>query len=123
MRVVNKAGSGPPSPPLRIRPALSDVTSVTSDGARVSMDVEPPDFAPTVYDAVLFRDGVPVRRETLSPAPTLSLAVPGPLPRGAAYAVSVRGRAGRSAGPVVTAPVVPAAPAVASVVCACPGTR
>ncbi|MCX4695671.1 hypothetical protein [Streptomyces sp. NBC_01408] len=117
VQAVNKAGSGPPSPPLRIRLTLPGVTSVTSDGTTVSIDVEPPDFAPTAYDAVLFRDGVPVRRETLSPAPTLSLAVPGPLPRGAAYAVSVRGRAGRSAGPAVTAPVVPAAPAVASVVC------
>ncbi|MFF4422408.1 hypothetical protein ACFY04_16770 [Streptomyces sp. NPDC001549] len=117
VQAVDKAGSGPPSPPLRIRLTLPDVTSAASDGATVSMEVEPPDFAPTAYDAVLFRDGVPVRRETLSPAPTLSLAVPEPLPRGAAYAVSVRGRAGRSAGPAVTAPVVPAAPAVASVVC------
>ncbi|MFE2553761.1 hypothetical protein ACFXGI_35370 [Streptomyces sp. NPDC059355] len=88
---------------------------MTSDGATVSVDVVAPDFAPTAYDAVLIRDGVPVRRETLSPTPTL--AVPEALPRGAAYVVSVRRRAGRSVGPAVTAPVVKATPTVASVVC------
>ncbi|MFF1496035.1 hypothetical protein [Streptomyces sp. NPDC058304] len=117
VQAVNKAGSGPPSAPLQIRRTPPGVTRVTSDAATVSIDVVPPDFAPTAYDAVLFRDGVPVRRETVSPAPTLSLAVPEPLPRGAAYAVSVRGRVGRSVGPTVTAPVVPATPTVASVVC------
>ncbi|MGW0883143.1 hypothetical protein [Streptomyces sp. NPDC002671] len=117
VQAVNNAGSGPPSAPLQIRLTAPGVTRVTSDAATVSIDVVPPDFAPTAYDAVLFRDGVPVRRETLGPAPTLSLTVPEPLPRGAAYAVSVRGRAGRSAGPTVTAPVVAATPTVASVVC------
>ncbi|TDU74842.1 hypothetical protein [Streptomyces sp. KS 21] len=117
VQAVNKAGSGPPSAPLQIRRTPPGVTQVTSDAATVSIHVVPPGFAPTAYDAVLFRDGVPVSRETVSPTSTLSLAVPEPLPRGAAYAVSVRGRVGRSIGPTVTAPVVPTVPAVASVVC------
>lgn len=117
VQAVTEAGSGPPSAPLRLRLTSPGVTQVRSDGAAVLIDVVPPDVTPTAYDAVLFRDGVPVRRETVDPAPTLALAVPEPPPRGAAYAVSVRGRAGRSAGPTVTAPVVPGTPTVASVVC------
>ncbi|MGW6916642.1 hypothetical protein ACWGB8_22875 [Kitasatospora sp. NPDC054939] len=117
VQAVGRAGSGPASASLPILLTAPAVTTVTSDGATVSIDVEPPDFAPTGYDAVLFRDGVPVHRESLGPGPTLLIAVPQPLPCGAAYAVSVRGRVGRSVGPAVTAPVVPAVPAVTSVVC------
>ncbi|MCX4985499.1 hypothetical protein [Streptomyces sp. NBC_00572] len=117
VQAVTEAGSGPPSAPLPLRLTSPEVTQVTSDGVAVLIDVVPPDDTPTAYDAVLFREGVPVRRETVSPAPTLSLAVPEPPLRGAAYTVSVRGRAGRSAGPTVTAPVVPATPTVTSVVC------
>ncbi|MEU6237086.1 fibronectin type III domain-containing protein, partial [Kitasatospora sp. NPDC047058] len=87
VQAVNGVGSGPPSAPLAVQLAAPGITAVTSDAATVSVAVVPPEFTPTGYDVVLLRDGVPVRRETVAPASTLSLAVPGPLPRGAAYAV------------------------------------
>lgn len=117
VQAVGVSGSGPASAPLGIPLGAPTVTGVTSNGATVAIELEPPDLAPTGYAAVLLRDGVPVRRETLAPASTVSLAVPEPRPRGAAYAVSVRAQVGRSVGPAATAPAVPATADVAAVVC------
>jgi hypothetical protein len=115
VQAVGGSGSGPASAPLGILLTAPAVTGVTSNGATVSIDLRPPEFAPTGYAVVLLRDGVPVRWETPAPASTVSLAVPEPRPRGAAYAVSVRAQAGRSVGPAATAPAVPAAGAVTGV--------
>ncbi|GAA2136081.1 hypothetical protein GCM10009760_15310 [Kitasatospora kazusensis] len=117
VQAVGVAGSGPASAPLALVLGAPTVTAVTSGGASVVIELEPPDFTPTGYAAVLLRDGAPVRRETLAPAGSVSLAVPEPRPRGAAYEVSVRAQAGRSVGPAATAPAVPATAEVAAVVC------
>lgn len=120
VQAVGEAGTGPTSAPLGIPLTAPTITGVTSNGSTVSIDLRPPDSAPTAptgYAAVLLRDGVPVVRESLGPAGTLSLAVPEPRPRGAAYTVAVRAQLGRAVGPAASAPAVPATAAVGAVVC------
>ncbi|MGW6982193.1 hypothetical protein ACWGE1_22605 [Streptomyces sp. NPDC054932] len=118
VQALDDARSGPPSAPLPVLLTAPEVTAVDSDGVSVSITVAPPhNLTPTGYDVVLLRDGVPVHRASPGATTPLSLPVSRPLPRGAAYAVSVRARSGRSVGPAGTAPAVLATPAVASVVC------
>lgn len=118
VQAVGAAGSGPPSAPLPVLFAAPRVTGVRSDGATVSVDVTPPPGpAPTGYDLTLLRDGAAVRTATPGVAPTLSLPLPDVVVREATYTVSVRARAGRSAGPAATAPAVLTAPRLSSVVC------
>ena len=118
VQAVDRAGSsGPPSAPLGIPLTAPTVTRVLSDSATVSVELRPPAFPPTGYDATLLCDGVPLGWQRLAPDTTLSLAGPARPVGGAAYAVSIRARSGLAVGPAVTAPVVPGVPEVGSVVC------
>ncbi|MFI0724171.1 hypothetical protein [Streptomyces sp. NPDC021224] len=118
VQALGAAGSGPPSAPLPVLFTAPRVTAVRSDGRTLSVDVTPPPgLVPTGYDLALLRDGVPVRTAAPGAASTLSLPVPDVVVAEAVYTVSVRARAGRSAGPAATAPALLTAPRVSSVVC------